>query len=385
MAQPTAYNPTTDFSDYQLNNAGAPFNGANHDTEFNNIATTLGETLTNLALIQRDDGLLANLSVHIDALSSAVRALLLTGVDFQGAWVTATAYTVGQSVVESSKIYICIVAHTSGTFATDLAASKWILLLGDNLADLDSLANTDGNFIVGDGSNFVAESGVTARNSLGFGKGADVASAAALPVDIEGSVFDVTGTTQVTSINSKGVGTTIYLQFDSSLIMTHHATDLVLPDGENITVRAGDIMILNEYASGDWRCLLYFPYRTQVQYVQFEVTAPTVDNATGDGQYYFYVPDKLNGLNLVSVVGFVISAGTTNTMNIQIRNVTQGADILSTVLTIDSTETSSLTAATPAVIDTAEDDVTTYDQLRVDIDAIHTTPAKGLTLLLGFA
>lgn len=40
-------------------------------------------------------------------------------------WVTATAYVVGDVRNEGGVIYICIVAHTSGTFATDLAAAKW--------------------------------------------------------------------------------------------------------------------------------------------------------------------------------------------------------------------------------------------------------------------
>jgi len=40
-----------------------------------------------------------------------------------------------------------------------------------NLQDLADVANTDGNFIVGDGSNLVAESGATARTSLGVGTG----------------------------------------------------------------------------------------------------------------------------------------------------------------------------------------------------------------------
>ena len=45
------------------------------------------------------------------------------------AWVTATAYVVGDvRTVSSLHCYRCIVAHTSGTFATDLAASKWVLM-----------------------------------------------------------------------------------------------------------------------------------------------------------------------------------------------------------------------------------------------------------------
>jgi hypothetical protein len=43
------------------------------------------------------------------------------------AWVTSTAYTINDNVRESGVAYVCIVAHTSGTFATDLAAAKWAI------------------------------------------------------------------------------------------------------------------------------------------------------------------------------------------------------------------------------------------------------------------
>ena len=46
--------------------------------------------------------------------------------------------------------------------------------LDQQLQDVAGLAVTDGNFIVGDGSNFVAESGATARASLGLTIGTDV-------------------------------------------------------------------------------------------------------------------------------------------------------------------------------------------------------------------
>lgn len=41
-------------------------------------------------------------------------------------WLTATPYVAGDYVTESATIYFCLVAHTSGTFATDLAAVKWV-------------------------------------------------------------------------------------------------------------------------------------------------------------------------------------------------------------------------------------------------------------------
>lgn len=90
-----------------------------------------------------------------------------------------------------------------------------------------------------------------------WGKGSDIASASALTVPSDGNFFDVTGTTTVTSISAVQVGTRILLQFDGVLTLTHHATDLVLPGGANITTAAGDFAEFVEYASGDWALTNY--------------------------------------------------------------------------------------------------------------------------------
>ena len=106
---------------------------------------------------------------------------------------------------------------------------------------------------------------------------------------------------------------------------------------------------------------------------------------TGDGKFYMHIDSRLDGFSLVDVHAEVITAGTTGTTDIQIANVTQGVDMLSTKLTLDSGETGSDTAATPAVINTSNDLVTENDVLRIDIDAISTTAPKGLIVTLGFA
>jgi hypothetical protein len=111
------------------------------------------------------------------------------------------------------------------------------------------------------------------------------------------------------------------------------------------------------------------------------------DCATGDGagDLFFRIPSVLNGFDLVAVAACCQTAGTTGTMDIQVHNVTQAADMLSTKITIDSGETDSSTAATPAVIDTNNDDVATGDQIRIDVDAVHSgTAAKGLLVELQF-
>lgn len=42
------------------------------------------------------------------------------------AWVTLTNYAVGNFVTNAGTTYYCLVAHAAGTFATDLAAGKWV-------------------------------------------------------------------------------------------------------------------------------------------------------------------------------------------------------------------------------------------------------------------
>lgn len=84
-------------------------------------------------------------------------------------------------------------------------------------------------------------------------KGADVASANALTVGDDGNYFDITGTTAITSIVTKDIGTSVKLQFDGILTITHHATDLILPRSENIITAAGDAAEFIEYDTGKWR------------------------------------------------------------------------------------------------------------------------------------
>lgn len=122
-----------------------------------------------------------------------------------------------------------------------------------------------------------------------------------------------------------------------------------------------------------------------VKYAQVQLFDKTANFAVVDGRAYFIVPAGYNSHDLTDVKLFITgAAGETGTTDVQIHNVTDAVDMLSTKLTVDSGETSSLTAATPVVIDTANDDVATNDVLRVDIDAVSTTAPKGGVLLLEF-
>ena len=107
---------------------------------------------------------------------------------------------------------------------------------------------------------------------------------------------------------------------------------------------------------------------------------------TGDGKAYRTIPQEFNGMNLVAAHAAVYTVATGETLiAIQIRNVTDSVDMLSTKITLDASEFNSYTAATPPVIDTALDDVATGDRIAVDIDAIgNTTSGNGLDVILTF-
>lgn len=107
---------------------------------------------------------------------------------------------------------------------------------------------------------------------MGF-KGTDIASAAALTLPAQGSVFDVTGTTTVTSLSTRTAGEVVVLEFDGILTLTHNATTLALAGNANATTAAGDIYVFQSEGSGNWRELSRF----------IRATAPTsyLLNTTG--------------------------------------------------------------------------------------------------------
>jgi hypothetical protein len=81
----------------------------------------------------------------------------------------------------------------------------------------------------------------------------------------------------------------------------------------------------------------------------------------------------------------VYTAGTTGTTDIMIHNLTQAVDMLTTVITIDTGETDSSTAAAAPVVDTSNNTVSTADVIRFDIDAISSgTAANGLEIRMQF-
>lgn len=129
------------------------------------------------------------------------------------------------------------------------------------------------------------------------------------------------------------------------------------------------------YAEDEWR--------SPGNQFDIKVFSDTQTVAVGDGRFIFAIPEDLDGTNLVTAAAYVTTVSSSGTPTVQIRNITQAADMLTTRITIDASEFTSYTAATAAVVDTANDDVATGNLIAVDVD-VAGTGAKGLGVILGF-
>jgi hypothetical protein len=126
VSQPNPFNRSFSFSNFQAQNPSLTLPGSQVDLELNNAKSTFDGILTNLTQIQRDDGALKNGSVTFDTLSPSLQT---AGIAPALPWVASTAYAMSVSVTHGSAFYRSLAAHTSGVFATDLAAGKWVLIV----------------------------------------------------------------------------------------------------------------------------------------------------------------------------------------------------------------------------------------------------------------
>ncbi|CAB4120942.1 hypothetical protein UFOVP4_22 [uncultured Caudovirales phage] len=171
MAQPTPYSRKFDFTGFSATQPSDQQPGVQIDSEYNAVKVTLDAILTNLVMIQRDDGAPKNGIVTLDTLASDVLTTLGGGATWipKGAWTTALVYAVGNVVSNSGTTYVCAVAHTAGTFATDLAANKWVAIFGTVMASVPD--NSVSTIKIVDGAVTAAKLGFTALDLTGTLRG----------------------------------------------------------------------------------------------------------------------------------------------------------------------------------------------------------------------
>lgn len=233
-------------------------------------------------------------------------------------------------------------------------------------------------------------------------KGADIPSAATTDIGAAtGNFVHVTGTTTITALGTIQAGTRRIVRFAGALVLTHNATSLILPTGANITTAANDAATFVSEGSGNWRCVGY----ERADGTSLAGAPGTVSSVNGDtGAVIVLAPiivacsDELTPLSVgtakttfrmpyaFTVTGVRASLTTAQTSgSIFTVDINEGGTtILSTKITIDNTEKTSTTAATPPVVSDASlaDDA----EITIDIDQIGDGTAKGLKVtLIGYA
>ncbi len=115
--------------------------------------------------------------------------------------------------------------------------------------------------------------------------------------------------------------------------------------------------------------------------VYIKVIAAGTTLTTGDGKAYFTILDQILGGDIVRVAAAVYTVSSSGLPTIQIHNVTDSVDILSTRITIDENEKNSLKAATDPVINASNDAVVLGEIWRIDVD-VAGTGTKGLDVAI---
>ena len=117
--------------------------------------------------------------------------------------------------------------------------------------------------------------------------------------------------------------------------------------------------------------------------VSFRAIAKASNNTAADDKERWVVPPHLDQATIKSIRFNTDTAGITGAQTCQLHNLTQAVDIMSTNASIATTVKRD--DGTTGVVNVANARVDAGDELRVDVDAIHSgTAAIGLTCQIEF-
>jgi hypothetical protein len=202
---------------------------------------------------------------------------------------------------------------------------------------------------------------------------AAVASAGTITLP-EGKYGHITGSTAITDVDFTLAvdGKWAIVEFDGAPLITHSST-LKCPGSTNYQIAAGDVGMFIQDVGDTVRFVPLSSPRAET--IMISVGADTTVITTGTAKRTFRMPFAMT---VTAVRSSLVTAAAAGLVTVDINE--GGSSILSTKLSIDATEKTSTTAATPAVISdaTLADDA----EITIDIDAVTGAVAAGLKVTL---
>lgn len=232
--------------------------------------------------------------------------------------------------------------------------------------------------------NYVARAGGNSNRMTGpdeWKEGAAITAATSIDLDAAtGNTVHIAGATTINTMTLAN-GSVRILIFDSTPQLTH-SSNLVLLGSANVTAAAGDIAVVFGEGAGVTRMISYTLANGKPLIEPAEILVAVGDETTaittGNAKITFRMPFAmtLDALPRLSLTTASSSGVVTFDCN------EAGVSIFSTAVSCDANETSSETAATPAVL--SDTSLADNAVITIDCDAAGTNAAGAKLLLRGY-
>jgi len=117
---------------------------------------------------------------------------------------------------------------------------------------------------------------------------------------------------------------------------------------------------------------------------EIKIISDTTSVGVGDGQFIFVIPGDVDGLRLREAHAYVTGFSSSGPTTVSLYNLTTSHDMLSTNVTIDLGEYTSMEAAVQPVVNALYSRVAMGNRISVNVD-VAGSGARGLGVILRFS